>query len=195
MMLQQPYMASWINGNGILGNRVILQAALSIDQHPIYTYSSLGVKNVQLIVTNTKGCIDTLVKQVQIVDKPPIILAFRDTLICIPDAVQLKASGVASLAGTLVPTIINANTATPTVSPTSTMHYYVNLDDNGCLNRDSVQVRVVDHVTLQVMDDTTICQGDAILLHLASDGLRYEWTPAQQMPNPYIASPIAYHNI
>ncbi len=163
----------------------------SSDQHPTYTYASLGIKNVQLIVTNTKGCIDTLAKQVQIVDKPPISLAFRDTLICIPDAVQLKASGSGSFSWTPGVNIINANTATPTVSPTSTTHYYVNLDDNGCLNRDSVQVRVVDHVTLQVMDDTTICQGDAILLHLASDGLRYEWTPAQQMPNPYIASPVA----
>lgn len=165
--------------------------ATSVDQHPSFTYSSLGLKQVQLIVSNTKGCIDTLVKPVQIVDKPPISLAFRDTLICIPDAVQLKASGSGIFSWSPAVNIINANSSTPTVSPITTTRYYVDLDDNGCLNRDSVQVRVVDHVTLQVMDDTVICQGDAILLHLASDGLRYEWTPAEQMTNPYIASPTA----
>jgi gliding motility-associated-like protein len=166
-------------------------AGTSSDQHPTYTYASLGTRNVQLIVHNTKGCIDTLVKAVQIVDKPPISLAFRDTLICIPDNVQLKASGSGIFSWGPAVNIINANTPTPTVSPTLTMQYYVNLDDNGCLNRDSVQVRVVDHVTLQVMDDTIICRNDPIQLHLASDGLRYEWTPAQQLLNPLIAFPTA----
>lgn len=163
----------------------------SFAQNPAYTYPSLGVKNVRLIVTNTKGCIDTLFKPVQIVDKPPIDLAFRDTLICTPDALQLKAAGNGIFNWTPNVSIINANTATPTVSPVSTIRYYVDLDDNGCLNRDSVLIRVVDHVTLQVMDDTTICQGDAIQLHLSSDGLRYEWTPAQQILNPFVAFPTA----
>lgn len=166
-------------------------AGISFEQDPAYTYLSLGLKTVRLVVGNTKGCIDTLVKSIQIVDKPPITLAFRDTLICVPDAVQLKAAGGGIFSWTPNSNIINANTPTPTVSPVSTTRYYVNLDDNGCLNRDSVLVRVVDHVTLQVMQDTTICQGDEIQLRLSSDGLRYEWTPAEQILNPYVPLPIA----
>lgn len=165
--------------------------AISPDQHPTYTYPSLGPKPVRLIVANTKGCIDTLIKTVPIVDKPPISLAFRDTLICIPDALQLKANGSGTFSWAPNANMTNPNTPTPTVAPISTTRYYVTLDDNGCINQDSVLVRVVDHVTLQVMDDTTICQGDAIQLHLASDGLRYVWTPAGQVQNPNVPLPVA----
>lgn len=168
-----------------------VSTAVSTEQHPTYTYSSLGTKQVRLIVTNTNGCIDTLIKPVPIVDKPPINLAFRDTLICIPDALQLKASGSGLFSWTPDANMTDPNTPTPTVAPVLTTRYNVTLDDNGCINQDSVLVRVVDHVTLQVMDDTTICQGDAIQLRLASDGLQYVWTPAVQLQNPNVAMPVA----
>lgn len=82
--------------------------------------------------------------------------------------------------------ITNSNTASPVVSPSLTTTYFVNLDDDGCLNRDSVKVRVTDHVTLQAMNDTTICQGDAIQLRIASDGFKYTWTPALTLNNPLV---------
>lgn len=158
---------------------------------PSYTYTSLGVRSTQLIVSDTKGCIDTLSKAVQILDKPPIQLAFRDTLICIPDALQLKAGGNGIFNWSPAVNIVSAGTATPTVNPVSTIRYYVDLNDNGCLNRDSVLVRVVDHVSLDVMADTTICQGDTIQLHLVSDGLKYNWNPAEQFLNSAVANPFA----
>jgi gliding motility-associated-like protein len=158
---------------------------------PTYTYQSMGIKNVQLVATNTKGCRDTVLKNINIVDKPPLSLAFRDTLICIPDGVQLKAIGSGIFSWGPAIAITNANTATPTVSPGTTTTYKVQLDDNGCLNHDSVKVRVVDHVTLQAMNDTTICQGDTIRLHLQSDALRYIWTPVNQVLNPSAANPLA----
>ncbi len=41
-------------------------------QNPVYTYPQTGVKNVRFIVTNSKGCIDTVYKNVTIMDKPPL---------------------------------------------------------------------------------------------------------------------------
>jgi gliding motility-associated-like protein len=158
---------------------------------PVYTYTAMGVKNVRLIATNTKGCIDTTNKQVNIVDKPPLSLAFRDTLICIPDGVQLQAIGNGLFSWLPGTAITNGNTATPTVAPTTTTVYKVSLNDNGCINQDSVKVRVVDHVTLQAMNDTTICQGDTIRLRVNSDGLRYRWTPPSQVSNTTAANPLA----
>jgi gliding motility-associated-like protein len=158
-----------------------------------YTYTSMGLKNIRLIATDTKGCHDTALKNISILDKPPLSLAFRDTLICVPDAVQLMAIGNGIFSWTPGTTMINGNTANPTVSPGNTITYYVNLDDNGCLNRDSVKVRVVDHVTLKAMNDTIICRSDTIRLHLTSDGLQYSWTPASQVlnttaPNPQVVT-------
>lgn len=150
---------------------------------PTYTYQSMGTKSVQLVATDTKGCRDTVIKNVNILDKPPLSLAFRDTLICTPDAVQLNAIGNGLFSWRPDGAMVNSNTATPTVAPVTTTTFIVQLDDNGCLNFDSVKVRVVDHVTLQAMNDTTICQTDTIRLYVQSDGLKYSWTPASQVLN------------
>jgi gliding motility-associated-like protein len=164
---------------------------VSLQKNTSYTYPSQGTRMVQLIVADSKGCIDTLTKPVPILDKPPILLAFRDTLICPPDALKLKAGGTGIFNWSPVVNMTAPTTATPTVSPLTTTKYYVDLDDNGCQNRDSVLVRVVNQVSLDVMQDTIICQGDAIKLHLVSDGLRYDWSPAEQFVNPFVANPVA----
>jgi gliding motility-associated-like protein len=159
-------------------------------KNPVYTYTSMGLKNIRLIATDSKGCRDTVFKNISIFDKPPITLAFRDTLICIPDPIQLKASGGGSFSWTPNAAMTNPNTPSPMVSPTNTTMYYVQLDDNGCLNRDSVRVRVVDHVDLVAMADSTICQGDTVRLHITSNGLKYSWTPESQVMNPTAANPF-----
>ena len=163
-------------------------------QNPTYTYPSLGTKSVTLIAGDTRGCRDTITKAITIIEKPPITLGFKDTLICKNDNLTLQASGNGIFRWTPLINIINPTTATPTVSPVITTTYYVNLDDNGCLNRDSVKVRVVDFVTLQEMGDTLICRGDTIQLRVISDGLQYAWTPAAQFIDPTVQNPFVFTN-
>jgi gliding motility-associated-like protein len=163
-------------------------------QNPSFVYTATGTYNAQLIVTCTKGCIDTIATPITIIDKPPIDLPFRDTLICRGDDLQLQASGTGVFNWTPGTSIINANTATPTVNPANTIYYFVNLDENGCLNKDSVRVRVVDHVTLKAFPDTVICQGDQVQLYTTGDGLHFSWTPASDMPDPTLPNPIATTN-
>jgi gliding motility-associated-like protein len=160
-------------------------------QHPAYTYQSTGRKYTQLAVGNSVGCRDTLIDYITIVEKPPLNLGFRDTLICLNDVVQLKSAANGIYSWTPSVNIIDANTKTPTVSPKTNTTYYVDLDDNGCLNRDSVQVRVTDHVDLQTMNDTTICQGDTIELRVSSNGFNYSWSPAIQVIDPATPNPLA----
>jgi gliding motility-associated-like protein len=157
---------------------------------PTITYNSIGPKTATLVVGDSKGCRDTVSKQVNIQDRPPLNLRFRDTLICLKDVLQLEAIGNGSFSWTGA-AITNGGTATPSVSPTTTTIYKVTLDDNGCLATDSVRVRVVDHVTLQAMPDTTICGGDAAQLHSQSDGLRFAWTPSATMNDATLRNPTA----
>lgn len=159
--------------------------------NPQWTYPSPSTKTVTLIVANSKGCVDTLVKTVDIIDKPTIAVAFNDTLICIPDAVQLNATGTGSFSWTPLVNIVGANTATPTVNPTADTWYYVKLTDNGCENNDSVHVRVVSGVTLRAGADTTICLTDNAQLSATGNALSYQWTPAATLNNPNIANPMA----
>lgn len=175
---------NWNFGNGDTSDK----------QSPVYTYTASGTRNVKLIVTNTVGCKDEITKAVVIVSKPPIKLAFKDTLICKGDPLILKASGEGNFAWSPNNNIINANTASPTVTPATTSSYVVNLDDNGCLNSDTVLVRVTDKVTLHVMNDTTICRGDTIQLRLQSDAFTYSWSPSAQILNPFSSNPFAVTN-
>ncbi|HEX5654425.1 MAG TPA: PKD domain-containing protein, partial [Chitinophagaceae bacterium] len=167
------------------------QTDISSLQNPVYTYPEMGTKNARLRVTDSKGCIDSVIKPITILDKPPIELAFRDTLICINDFVQLLAAGGGLFNWSPSINISNPTSSSPTVNPPATTTYYVDLDDNGCKNRDSVKVRVIDRVSLQVMRDTTICSGDTIQLRLVSDGFQYTWSPASQLLDPTAKFPLA----
>jgi gliding motility-associated-like protein len=111
-------------------------------------------------------------------------------LICNGDNLRLSATGGGNFSWS-GPNIVNANSSNPVVSPTSTAKYTVQLDDNGCLNRDSLNVRVVNFVTLQARGDTTICLTDSVQLFSVSDGLRFSWTPAAGLSNPNIVNPKA----
>lgn len=160
--------------------------SFSDKKDPSFTYKALGSKNVRLIAGNTYRCIDTIIKDIVIFDKPLIKLAFSDTLICVKDILQLQASGSGIFSWSPVGNLVNGNSSGPTVWPAATTTYYVNLDDDGCLNRDSVKVQVTDHVSLQIMQDTTICSGDTVQLRVISDGFKYAWSPASQTINPSI---------
>ncbi|MBO9658002.1 MAG: gliding motility-associated C-terminal domain-containing protein [Chitinophagaceae bacterium] len=163
----------------------------SNQRNPVYKYPLTGDKYIRLIVTTTDGCRDTVEKKITIIDKPRINLAFRDTLICLNDQLMLQAGGSGAFNWSPGSFISATNISNPIVAPPINTLYYVELNTDGCINRDSVQVRVVDHVTLIPMKDTTICSGDTIRLQLNSNGLNYAWTPAVQLINPTVQSPQA----
>lgn len=170
--------------NGSPGNN-------SQSQNTTHTYNATGTKLVELNITDSKGCHSFLTKTIGIIDRPPIRLAFADTLICINDQVPLSASGNGIFSWSPATNLINGNTPNPIVSPPATTTYFVQLNKDGCVNTDSVKVNVVDHVTLNAMNDTTICSGDTIQLRLVSDGLQYSWTPASQLNDATLTFPIA----
>jgi gliding motility-associated-like protein len=121
-------------------------------------------------------------------------MGFTDTLICQYDSVRLNANGVGNFSWSPTTAMLNSNTANPTVFPMSTTWYYVNLENSGCVNRDSVKVNVTTGVFINPMSDTTICQGDTIRLRIASNGLQYNWTPAGNVDDATLQSPLAVTN-
>ncbi len=165
-----------------------------------WKYSTLGTKTAQLIVQSSKGCRDTVSVPLVVKDKPDIKVLFTDTLICsnlpvqgIQDTLMLQATSTdpGTFSWTPLTKIINENTATPLVFPASTTIYYVQFNEDGCINTDSVRVRVVDHVTLDAGPDSTICLTDAITLHPNTDALAFAWSPAATLSNPAVKNPIA----
>ncbi len=161
---------------------------------PAWKYSQTGTVTAQLIVTNSKGCIDTLSKDIVVYDKPLITLPFRDTLICNIDQLQLSASTDIAAAYTWSPpaNIRNANTANPVVNPRNTTTYYVKVDaGSGCINTDSVLVNVTDRVNLSLGNDTIICLTDTVQLHPVTNGLYFAWSPSETLSSNEEKEPLA----
>ena len=160
-------------------------------KNPGYTYATPGNYTVQLIVSNSKGCIDTVQQVVPVLDKPPLTVT-NDTLICNIDTLQLKASGSGTYTWSPNYNINNVNAQNPLVSPDVPTKYYVTyVAGPGCINNDSVLVNVKTFVTLSPPKDTTICRGDPITLIPSSDALNYKWTPISSLDDPTKKNPIA----
>ena len=158
---------------------------------PQYTYIAVGSYTTEFIVGSSKGCRDTIYKTVTIIDKPPILMAFRDTLICNVDTVQLNASGNGAISWTPNYNILNSTSVAPSVFPKMTTWYTVEFNDNGCRNTDSVRVRVISLVNLTASNDTSICASDPVQLYANTDGLQYAWSPDPSLSNPTILNPVA----
>jgi gliding motility-associated-like protein len=163
-----PNSWNWSFGNG----------GTSTQQNPVYTFTTPGTYNVSLVVGSSVGCLDTLVKTIEVLDKAPYTIT-NDTLICNIDTLQLNF--VTANPGTITwsPNYMISSTSAfnPLVSPDVSTTYHVSYSDNfGCSATDSVRVNVVDRVTLNLMPDTTICLTDSVVLRANSDALLFSWT-------------------
>lgn len=147
-----------------------------------WKYNTPQTVQVRLITGNSKGCIDTIVKTVNILDKPFVNLAFRDTLICSIDTLRLNATvGNGSIAwvpdrSASIARMSGSNTTNPLVYPVDTTRYIVTINDNGCINTDTVTVNVLDFIDVELGLDTSICRTDQFTLSPVSDALSYQWT-------------------
>lgn len=174
---------SWDFGEGTVTNDI------SSLQNPVYSYPQNGSKTTRLIVTDTRGCRDTIEKTLTITQGPLLTLGFRDTLICINDPLVLQAGGTGQFTWSPAVNISDIHSPSPSVNPPVSTTYFVDLNDGGCTNRDSVTVRVIRFVTLQLRD-TSICEGDTSRLQIISDGLQYSWSPAAQLIGPSVKNPL-----
>ncbi len=163
----------------------------SIIKNPTYKYDQPATHIVTLLVTSNKGCSDTVTKQITVLDRPVLSMPFKDTLICSIDSLQLRAEGSGTFSWQPGTRMINSNTATPIVFPLQTTTYTVTLNDRGCIATDTVRVNVLDFITVNAGNDTTICLSDAIRLNPVSQGLQYLWTPSTWLDNASIKNPVA----
>ena len=166
----------------------------SLQQNPTYKYPLPQTADIKLIVTNSKGCIDSVTKTIVIPDKPTITLPFTDTLICVSDTLQLQAlsSTPAATYSWFPPVNISSPVINnPLVFPTVTTVYAVTVNDRGCINTDSITVNVITSVQLSIGNDTTICQTDGIVLQPNTNGLHFTWSPSAGLSDTTVINPMA----
>lgn len=160
-------------------------------QNPTHNFATAGNYTVTLTTENTKGCINTISKTIEIKNQPDLTVT-NDTLICSIDTLQLNAAGSGTFQWTPNYNINNQSNASPLVSPDVPTKYYVTLTDPfGCKAFDSVFVDVKLFVSIDAGKDTGICAGDNIQLSPVSDALHYQWSPAGSLNDPLSKSPTA----
>jgi len=162
----------------------------AITKKPFHYYPSIGTYPVKLIVTNTKGCTDTITKDVT-VNPLPVIGAGADTIICLKDFAQLQGTGGVSYKWEPSGTLSCADCPDPKAYPVRKTEYLViGTDANGCSDTDRVVIDIQLKTTSAVAQGGEICDEESIVLK-ASGAQTYVWSPASDVDNASSAQPVA----
>ena len=151
---------------------------------PSYRYANIGNFPVKLVASSSKGCVDSAVKTIEITDKPFLKLAFRDSVVCGYDTVQITAQGSGVFSWAPNTFITDANTSSPTVFPPGDAMYVVTLTQNNCIGTDTVRIKKLHSISVSTNADTTICSGDQLQVRAISPANYYTWSPAEAFVNP-----------
>jgi gliding motility-associated-like protein len=162
----------------------------SAQKNPLHHYGPKGTYNVSLSVTSLNGCMDTIVKTVN-VNALPVISAGGDTIICLHDSATLYPSGGVSYVWSPANYLSCVNCTNPLAGPPTKYRYYiVGTDANGCKNTDTVEINIKTKVTAITGKGGEICDLDSFHLHV-SGAHHYVWTPSDGLDNSQSANPIA----
>lgn len=173
---------SWDFGDGTSSNL----------HNPSHFYQTPGTYQVQMIMTTSEGCTDTVVKTVQIL-LSPVVHAGNNVSVCAGDLtpVSLQATGAVSYAWTPVTSLSCTNCPDPQAIPsTTTVYTVVGTAANGCTDTAQVTVTVNPLPVLQTIPDPDICEGASAQL-VTSGASTYSWTPAAGLSCTSCASPTA----
>jgi gliding motility-associated-like protein len=141
---------------------------------PTNTVSTAGLYWLRL--TNNKGCVWRDSIQVSFKTLPNYTLGI-DTSICQKDTITLNA---------IVPNVTSytwsTGATTPTIKAFATNTYWCDVNKEGCVYRDSMNLLVKPLPIVNLGKDTTICEDKNYLLDAINIGATYYWQDATTNP-------------
>ena len=162
-LTQDPNLAqvgyTWLFGNG---------SPNSTQTNPIQIYPNAGTYNVSLIASNAGGCTDTLTQAVTVYPLPPVN-AGSNVSVCPGTQVTLNATGAPTL--TWETGTANGGTYLPANSTTLTV---VGIDNNGCVNQDSMDITIYPGALVNAGPDINVCLGSTVTI-TATGSNTYQW--------------------
>ena len=162
----------------------------TLQNPPSQNFMSTGSYSVQAIATNSSGCSDTAIKIAEAYPLPDMNLT-HDTTLCKGASVILKANNAQAYSWSPVRNLSCSNCAGPVSTPDSAITYFVTGKSNkGCVSIDSVFIDVKLPNTVKVSSADTVCYGSSTKL-LARGAEVYNWSPAKDLDDSRIASPVA----
>jgi gliding motility-associated-like protein len=176
------------------------------DGQTTQTAINLAVGSYTVTVTDANNCTTTASGTVAATAPPTVTASGTNSFCAGTGGVQVNAVGAGGAPAYTYNwtcqngpcNISNAAASNPTVTPTSTQYYYVQVtDQNNCTsNLDSVLITVLPRPIASAGANATICSGDTIQLNGSASGAgpayTYAWTPATGLSATNIANPLAH---
>lgn len=163
----------------------------SLVKNPVHIYNASNSYDVTLITTNSHGCKDTTVIQVDFANANATISA--PVKICRGASTQLTATGGFEYHWSPKTGLTNPDIANPVATPDTTTTYtvavkLVNSLGDTCLQTLSTKVTVVDisSVTLSATaDKDTLFKGESTFIHALTDTtFKIKWAPVDGVSDP-----------
>lgn len=161
------------------------------------TVSPTGDQFFTLTVSDPNGCADNAQVFVTVFPLPAVDAGQDIPDICFGDStIQLSGTVPASVIDfdwSPANVLSDETILSPFIYASDTTDFVLwGLDNNGCENRDTVNVIVIPPVNPMLeASDVTICEGDSIQLN-ASGGVQYIWEPPIGLSDPFIGNPVAF---
>lgn len=171
--------------------------------NPEHSFSSPGVFNVKLVITDEIGCQDSVTRSVVITPLPDAeIIGDMDACENNP-AVYTCTPGMESeiqwdIQGGTLQGVSNEPTLKVKWGNTGQGKLTVHLKavETGCMNQNSVTVNIKESPTVKTLDDTEICPNEIFQLSAEPSGgngdpenYTYSWTPEDGLDDPDTQNP------
>ncbi|TVR77751.1 MAG: PKD domain-containing protein [Chitinophagaceae bacterium] len=167
------------------------------DFEPVHLYSGFGTYTVNLMVTDSMGCVASFEDDVTVYELPTAGILLED--VCLGDFALLADNSIEG-DGQIQNYIWNTGDGSNSFSDINPTYFYadsgfynVNLiviDEFGCSDTTTSIQRVDIPATAFAFPDTLICEGDEVQL-FGGNGDSIFWEPAEYLDNPESATPIA----
>ncbi len=151
---------------------------VSVIPNPVHSYSSNGLRNVQLYVFNRYACIDkidTITKQILVGNK--YFNLGVDTSICEKDSLFLFATVTGANSY-----LWNTGAITPTIKVSTPDIYWCDVSFGGCVYRDTLILGNKPYPIINFGKDTTICETNTLLLDATNLNSTYLWQDGSLQP-------------
>ena len=142
--------------------------------------------------TSVRGCVASATATIN--QLPELLMPGPvDSAICKGDRAQLYASGGINYSWSPAGLLDNASSATPVATPPGTTEFHLSATDaNGCMEQDSVTIRIRAATVFKAPPDQSICDGLSVKLTSGNGpGFVYLWTPATALSDPSSPAPVA----
>lgn len=172
---------------------------ISYSWAPNYNISNTSIANpvvdpdvttvYTVTVTDANGCVASDEVTIQVADTV-IAEVSDDATICEGQSMQLNASNAVYYQWSPSAGLSADDVPNPLASPLVTTMYLVDSYIGSCVDRDTVTITVLPKPTAEAGSDTTINQGETIILNATGSG-DYLWSPPDGLNDASLLNPVA----